>query len=402
MVVIACLSPFLANDRPLVCKYKGEWLFPAVSTKHQVVLNDSEIVNYHMGKDWKLLSLDFSIFPPCAYSPNSLDPDNATYKSPFDSQYITSKNGITSPLPFKFRHWLGTTQNGNDILSGLIHGTKVSLTVSILSMLIAAFIGILLGAFSGYFGNNLLQIGYVQLFFASIGAFLAWFYAIVVKEEQLIVAFNTGGMDLILTIFSSIMLIALILFTFIKLGKWIDTALHFHKKMPVPIDSFISRIIEVLNSIPSLLIVIAISVVTKPSFTLLVLLIGLLSWADIARVVRAEYLKAKGLDYIASCQAIGMSHYRIMFKHILINALPIIAVQLIFVMAGAVLLEASLSFIGVGIPIEMVSWGSLLNEAKDHYTSWWLVLFPGLCLFMLMYLYNKVASELSKINSGVE
>ena len=93
-----------------------------------------------------------------------------------------------------------------------------------------------------------------------------------------------------------------------------------------------------------------------------------------------------------------MSHYRIIIKHILPNVIPILLVQIIFGLAGAVLIEASLSFIGVGVPLNTITWGSLLNEARDHFSAWWLVVFPGLCVFTLIFIYNKIATEISKLN----
>lgn len=398
LISLAILAPLLANDKPLVCHYKGQWLFPAFSLKTEVILSNHEVINYQMGREWKLFPLDVAVFPPCAYSPHTIDPDNAPYKSPFDHQSITLNNKITFSIPLKFRHWLGTTQNGNDVLSHLIHGARVSIGVGILSTLIASVVGMLLGAFSGYFGNHALKIGYIQLFLLLVSAFLAWFYAISTREEELSLAFNNGGMKLMLELCLSVFIFLSILLSFGALGKWVEQLLKIEKKIPLPLDALISRIIQILDAIPSLLIVMSISIVAKPSFTLLVLIIGLLNWTQIVRVVRAEYMKAKRLDYILSCKSMGMSDSRILFKHILMNTIPIIIVQLIYTMSGAVLLEASLSFIGIGMPANMVSWGGLLNEAHQHFSSWWLVLFPGLCLFILLYTYNKVASEMTKIN----
>ena len=146
---IVALAPFMANDKPLAIKYKGEWLFPAFSFKHQFPISENETLNYHMGKEWKNLPADFAVFAPCSWSPNTIDADNAPRKGPFDAQFMSTKNGEPVSLPLKFRHWLGTTQNGNDVLSCLVHGTKISLSVGIFSMLIAAFLGISLGAAAG-------------------------------------------------------------------------------------------------------------------------------------------------------------------------------------------------------------------------------------------------------------
>jgi peptide/nickel transport system permease protein len=397
-VCVALLAPFLANDKPLICKYKGQWLFPAFSFKNQQIISENEIINYNMGNEWKTLNTDFSVFAPCAYSPNTIDAANAPRKSPFAAQQFVLKNNTTISIPFKFRHWLGTTQNGNDVLSGIIHGTKISLSVGIFSMLIASIIGIILGASAGYFENDTLKIGYVQLLFLLIGIFISYFYCVVVRGSSLATDFTNGSALVILKIFFLLYLSYVVIAGLLKFGNKIDITLKTASKLNFPLDTIVSRVIEILNSIPSLLLIIALSAITKPSYTLLILIIGFLSWTTIARLTRAEYLKTKQLDYITSCKAIGMSHFAIMRKHILPNVFPIILVQIIFGMAGAVLIEASLSFIGVGIPSNTVSWGSLLNEARDHFTAWWLVVFPGLGVFVLIFIYNKIAAEISKIN----
>jgi peptide/nickel transport system permease protein len=395
--IISLLAPYIANDKPLVCKYKGEWLFPAFSLKNQSIVSTNKTVNYNMGNDWKLLETNFCIFPLCAYSPNTIDAENAPRKSPFDNQVMILKNGQSVCIPYRFRHWLGTTQNGNDVLSGIIHGSKIALSVGIFSMLIAALLGISLGACAGYFENNILKIGYIQLLFLIIGIFICYFYGIVIMKNKLSEAFNNGGIWLLFIIMLLLCTSFIIVCGLLKIGKWIDSKLKTDRKLNFPADAIILRIIEVLNSIPSLLLIIALSAISKPSYTLLILIIGFLSWTNIARLTRAEYLKTKPLDYVTSCKAIGMNSYEIMTKQMLPNIFPIILVQIIFGMAGAVLIEASLSFIGVGIPINTITWGSLLNEARDHFSAWWLVVFPGLCIFTLLFIYNKIATEISKV-----
>ncbi len=393
-VCVALLAPFLSNDKPLICKYKGQWLFPAFSFKNQHIISENDIINYNMGNDWKTLNTDFSVFAPCAYSPNTIDAANAPRKSPFDAQEFVSKNNTTTSIPYKFRHWLGTTQNGNDVLSGIIHGTKISLSVGIFSMLIASIIGIILGACAGYFENNSIKIGYVQLLFLLIGIFISYFYCVVVRGSNLAAAFTISNALDILRVFLLLYLSYIVIKCLLKIGNKIDVTLKTDNILNFPLDAIVSRIIEILNSIPSLLLIIALSAITKPSYTLLISIIGFLSWTTIARLTRAEYLKTKQLDYITSSKAIGMSDFAIMRKHILPNVFPIILVQIIFGMAGAVLIEASLSFIGVGIPSNTVSWGSLLNEARDHFSAWWLVVFPGLCVFTLIFIYNRIATEI--------
>lgn len=395
-VFVALFAPFLANDKPLICKYKDKWMFPALSYKNQILISSEETLNYNIGNDWKTLNTEFIIFAPCAYSPNTIDAANAPRKSPFSTQDFVLNNNNTISIPIKFRHWLGTTQNGNDVLSGIIHGTKISLSVGIFSMLIAGLIGIILGACAGYFENNVIKIGVIQSLFLVIGIFMSYFYCVVIRGDNLMEAFHNDSPLAIFRVFLLLFLSYIVIEGLLKFGYKIDLILKTSHKLYFPVDIIISRIIEILNSIPALLLIIAISALTKPSYISLILIIGFLSWTSIARLTRAQYLKTKQLDYITSCKAIGMSHFTIMCKHILPNVFPIILVQIIFGMAGAVLIEASLSFIGVGIPSNTVSWGSLLNEAREHFSAWWLVVFPGLCVFALIFIYNKIASEISK------
>jgi peptide/nickel transport system permease protein len=396
-VMLAFLSPFIANDKPLICKYKGEWLFPAFSFQNKKTINynnEVEIVNYNMGKEWKLLETSFVLFPPCAYSPNTIDADNAPLKSPFDKQYLTINNSVVS-LPIAYRHWFGTTQNGNDVLSAIIHGTKISLSVGIFGMLLASIIGISLGAIAGYYQNNTFKIGYFQFGFLVLSLVFAWFYSIKIRQDELVNSFNNGGIGVLTQLILSATIFLTISYVFSWIGKKIDYLINKNSQIFFPFDLVISKLIEILNSIPVLLLIISVAAIAKPSYLFLILILGFLSWTNIARIVRAEFIKAKHLDYVMACKAIGISNTRIIIKHILPNILPIVFVQIMFGMAGAVLIESALSFIGVGVPLNVVSWGSLLNEGQNSFSSWWLIIFPGVCVFTLILIYNKIATHLS-------
>lgn len=399
LVVIAFIAPFLANDKPLVCKYKNNWLFPAFSleTKKTININGrQEILNYNMGKEWKNLNSELLIFPICAYSPNSIDAINAPLHSPFNKQLFETNTKQIITIPIKFRHWLGTTQNGTDVLSNIIHGTRVAISVGLLSMLIAGLIGLILGALSGYYENNTLQMGIMQLLVILPSVFIAWFYAFTAQEQELKSAFQTGNANLVLQFtFSIIVFVSIVsvwIYVFGKIDKLINTSL----KINFPVDLIISKIIEALSSIPSLLLIITIVSIAKPSISLLILIIGLLGWTGIARIVRAEYLREKKLDYVQSVKAIGMSHLRIIFKHILPNIQNTLIIQIVFGIASAIIAEASLSFIGIGTPVEIASWGKILNEARNDVTAWWLILSPGIMIFSVTYSCYKIAERLNR------
>ena len=383
LLVIIVLAPLLANDKPLVCIYKQQVLFPAFSFKNQCHISDNEIINYDMGKDWKQLNTNFILFPLCAYSPKTIDADNP-YKSPFSKQCITHQNQVQS-LPFKHRHWLGTTQTGTDVLSGLIHGTKTSIGVGFWSACIAGFIGVFLGAMAGYFGNNQFKIGITQLAFTLIALVMAVFYVFIFYTDGVFISIENVALKLELIV----TFVAMLGMLFNVIGKKIDLLFNTKNQFTIPVDLIITKWIEVINTIPSLLIIVAVASIVKPSYSLLIVLIGLLSCTSVARVVRAEYFKAKELNYVMAYKAMGFKEWDIMLKKILPNIFPIITVQLVFVMASAILIESSLSFIGVGIPMNDTSWGSLLAEAREKFSAWWLVIFPGTCIFSVLYVCNK-------------
>lgn len=384
LLLIIVLAPLLANDRPLVCVYKQQVLFPAFSVKHQHQISENELLNYDMGKDWKQLHTDFSLFPLCAYSPKTIDADNP-YKSPLSEQFISTDTNKQQSLPFKYRHWLGTTQTGSDVLSGLIHGTKTSIGVGFWSACIAGFIGVLLGALAGYFGNKQFKIGIMQFVFTLLALAMALFYVYVFYTDGVFVNLENVALKLLL-IASFVTMLSLL---FYVIGKKVDLFFKTKIQIAIPIDLIITKYIEVINTIPSLLIIVAVASIAKSSYSLLIVLIGFLSCTSVARVTRAEYFKAKELNYVLAYKAMGFKEWDIMLKKILPNIIPIITVQLVFVMASAILIESSLSFIGVGIPMNDTSWGSLLAEAREKFSAWWLVIFPGACIFIVLFMCNK-------------
>lgn len=394
--LIALLAPLIANDRPLFCNYKNNWLFPAFSLKNQhtiIIENKSIAVNYNMGSDWKKLPCTTIVFPLCAYSPKTIDAFNAPFISPFDTQY--QENNIS--LPWKYRHWLGTTQNGNDVLSGIINGSRIAIPVGLLSMLIASIIGISLGSIAGYYEDKKIKIGIFESVFVLIAFLLVCFYNFIVFADSFKDTLIEGGVSFFVYIITSFILSLIGVILFLLIGKNLDKILGITTKINLPVDLFISKKIEILYSIPTLLILIAISSIAQPSYGLLILLLSFFSWPNIARLTRAEFLREKKSDYVISAKALGLKHFSVMYKHILPNVIPVILVQILFGIAGCIIIESSLSFIGIGVPSNSVSWGTLLNDARNNVSAWWLVLFPGLSLFILVYSLNKIAQELNQL-----
>ena len=253
-------------------------------------------------------------------------------KNPFVYQHVTGKEEAIaiwplvkySPTEYNLleylsppdaRHWFGTDDSGRDVLSRMIHGARISLSVGFVAVGIATVIGILLGALAGYFGG------------------------------------------------------------------WTDIV--------------ISRAIEIMLTIPTFFLIIAIIAFLPPSIYNIMVVIGLTGWTGAARFVRAEFLKLKQLDFITALRALGASHKRIIFLHMLPNAMAPVLVSAVFGIAGAILTESSLSFLGFGVPPPTPSWGDILSQSRDYIEfAWWLTVFPGFAIFMSITAYNLVGEGL--------
>ena len=165
----------------------------------------------------------------------------------------------------------------------------------------------------------------------------------------------------------------------------------------LPLDSLFGRFIEVFNAIPKMLFILVMTLFfDEPSAIQVAMILGLSSWTGIARLTRGEVLKLKYQDFIESARSIGVSDWRLLVRYIFPNTLTPVLITLAFTISGAVLFEASLSFLGLGVPAEQVSLGSLLMQGRQNMDAWWLVVFPGLTLFILVSLLNLLGRSLSK------
>ncbi len=123
--------------------------------------------------------------------------------------------------------------------------------------------------------------------------------------------------------------------------------------------------------------------------------IGVTSSPDVARYVRAEFLKLRGSDFAMAAKATGLSDRRIMFRHLLPNAMAPVLVNATFGVAGAILIESALSFLGLGVPPPTASWGEMLSQSKRYVDfAWWLVTFPGVAIFITVTAFNVVGEGL--------
>ncbi|MEA3493088.1 MAG: oligopeptide ABC transporter permease [Candidatus Margulisiibacteriota bacterium] len=149
------------------------------------------------------------------------------------------------------------------------------------------------------------------------------------------------------------------------------------------IDGFIMRFVDVMLSFPSIFLILAIQAMLTPNIYNVMIVIGITSWMGVARLVRGEYLKIRELQYVEAAKAIGCSNSRIIFRHMLPNAQAPIIVAATLGMAGAILTESALSFLGMGVQPPMPSWGNMLMDAQAYMRDApWMAVIPGLLILV--------------------
>jgi peptide/nickel transport system permease protein len=163
-------------------------------------------------------------------------------------------------------------------------------------------------------------------------------------------------------------------------GGWIDIAL--------------SRVFELWSAIPVFFLIITAAAFFPPSLFFIMLILGLTGWVGIARLTRSQFLQVRSYDYVSAAKSLGYSNSRIMFVHILPNAIAPVLIPAAFGVAGAILAESGLSFLGIGVPAEAITWGAILAGARSNTAAWWLVVVPGFAIFVTVTMYNLLGDGL--------
>jgi peptide/nickel transport system permease protein len=248
--------------------------------------------------------------------------------APFDPNGIDNVHWQGAPLPPCFQnalcggHSLGTDEVGRDLLSRLLFGARISLTVGLFAVIMEVLIGTTLGAIAGYYGG------------------------------------------------------------------WIDYALM--------------RVTDVFLSIPLLPLLLVLTAIVAASsskaalsFGVIVVIIGALSWPPVARLVRASFLSLREREFAEAARAVGNNDGRIIFRHLLPNAIAPIVVQATLDVANVIIIESTLSFLGLGIQPPTASWGNMLANAQSNLqTAWWAAVFPGLCILVTVLAINYIGDGL--------
>lgn len=385
LAAVALLAPFLAGSHPVIV-IKSSGVSSPLMEKRLISWGLKTVKTYDItqsGADAE--DTLFVLWPPVPYEP--LQPDfTAILQAPFPGK---SERGEI--------HLLGTDALGRDLLAGLLHATHHTLLLAVAAMAIAVFLGTLLGASAGYFGNTGLRLSLPVWLTAPLVVLLGWFWAFVSREAVLDHAAQQGNL-----VFSGHLLFSLVLWLTLSLAIIYSLnllALRIFPKarrIPLPLDAIIMKIIESLSSLPRLLIVLALVPLFQPGWGWVVMILGLLSWSSIARLWRSGILTHKNRDYILAARALGLPAMRLLWHHLIPNTRGPVAVAVANGLAGIVLAEASLSFLGFGLPHETLTWGRLLMNARFYPEAWWLTLFPALCLIGFIVLCNETVRFLDR------
>ncbi len=158
-------------------------------------------------------------------------------------------------------------------------------------------------------------------------------------------------------------------------GRWVDT--------------LIMRAVDIMLCFPTFFLILAVIAFLEPSIWNIMIIIGLTGWMGITRLVRADFISLKERDFVQAARAIGASDFRIIFSHLLPNAMASLLVAATFGIAGAILTESALSFLGIGVQPPTPSWGNILTDGKDNIDiAWWLSLYPGMAILLTVLGYN--------------
>jgi peptide/nickel transport system permease protein len=344
LALIGVFAPFLASSFPLLLSKQGE-LFSPVLTYLQVedmvfltafasllivipwrlsvarkivvfllLLGIGSILAYSFVSPPKLViyeqyrvaqqqgAYDWVIYAPVPYSPK-------------DYQRDLGDTGLEAPLSQQQRrHWFGTEQNGADVLSRMIHASRIALGIGFVATGIAMVIGVIVGGLMGYF---------------------------------------SGIVDI--------------------LGM---------------------RLVEIFEAVPTLFLLLTFVAFFGRSLYIMMVIIGITSWPGFARYVRAEFLRLRKQDFVQAAEAAGLPLPSILFRHMLPNGMGPVLVAASFGVASAILAEATLSFLGLGL-VDDPSWGEMLNQAvQSSRFNWWMAAFPGGAIFFTVFAYNLIGESL--------
>ncbi len=281
---------------------------------------------------------------------------------------------------------LGTDDLGRDVFARMLQGAWVSLTVGFVAVGISVFIGIILGGVAGYYGQQHICIDHLLA------------CGLLTAAPMLVVVGNTPAATLVI-------ILALPLLGWL----WRQAGLPVGKQQPpgfirllrgrlFSVDTLIMRAVDIMLCFPTFFLILTVVALLPASLYNIMVVIGLTSWMGTTRFVRAEFLSLREQDFVAAAKALGLSDARIIFRHMMPNAIAPVLVSATLGIASAILTEAGLSFLGFGVPPPHATWGNILSDGKAFiFDAPWLTFAPGIVILIVVLAFNLFGEGLRDI-----
>jgi len=288
-------------------------------------------------------------------------------------------------IPYLGFYLMGTDDLGRDVFARMLQGAWVSLTVGFVAVGISVLIGIFMGGIAGYFGQHHIRVDHVLLTF------------LLISGTALVTAnfIRFGAALLCLTL-------AYIFYSFSTKNrsreKTLSSWTKVFRKNAVSMDTLIMRIVDIMLCFPSFFLILTVVALLPASIYNIMIVIGLTSWMGTTRFVRAEFLSLREQDFVAAVKTLGAGNFRIIFRHMMPNAIAPVLVSATIGIATAILTEAGLSFLGFGVPPPHATWGNILSDGKNFiFDAPWLTFIPGIAILIVVLSFNLFGEGLRDI-----
>ncbi|HXX33972.1 MAG TPA: ABC transporter permease [Thermodesulfobacteriota bacterium] len=279
----------------------------------------------------------------------------------------------------------GTDDLGRDVFSRMMQGAWVSLTVGFIAVGISVAIGILLGGISGYYGQNAIRLDQM--------------IAVFIAMAGVILLLSQNHMSGILLLFVSILYFGVSQFLKKKARRPGEAPwARILSVRAMSIDTLIMRFVDIMLCFPSFLLILTVVALLPPSIYNIMIVIGLTSWMGTTRFVRAEFLSLREQDFVTAARALGVGDWRIIFRHMVPNAVAPVLVSATIGIASAILTESALSFLGLGVPPPHATWGNILNDGRNYiFDAPWLTFVPGIAILIVVLSFNLFGEGLRDV-----
>jgi peptide/nickel transport system permease protein len=276
---------------------------------------------------------------------------------------------------------MGTDELGRDVFARMLQGAWVSLSVGFVAVGIAVFIGILLGGLAGYYGQNPIRVGEVLIAVLVVWMALGW-----------------GKLSTLILVVLALAAIAIAAVLVVQRDSDSRGLLHVFSAQFLSVDMVITGLIDIMLCFPSFFLILTVVALLPASIYNIMIVIGITSWMGAARFVRAEFLSLREQDFVAAARALGVPDWRIIFRHMVPNAIAPVLVSATIGIAGAILTEAGLSFLGFGVPPPDATWGNILSDGKNYlFDAPWLTFVPGIAILVVVLSFNLFGEGLRDI-----